>query len=80
VNYVIGRSPANERLINVAAIRSTGLTAAPAIAERVCTLVGEAGVGLGAEQPLEAPNGSVPASSFDGPWWRRTAEYRAGID
>ena len=39
VNYVIGVSAASEALVNVAAIRSTGLTASLAIAERVCELV-----------------------------------------
>jgi glycerol-3-phosphate dehydrogenase len=76
-NYVIGPSPACPALINLAAIRSTGLTAAPAIAERVCALVADAGLRLGPEQPLVPPDGSEPVGSFDDPWWRRTAEYRA---
>jgi glycerol-3-phosphate dehydrogenase len=74
-NYVIGRSAVCPALVNVAAIRSTGLTAAPAIAERVCELVAEAGIQLGPERPLEV--GGDLVSSFDGPWWRRSAEYRA---
>ncbi len=53
LNYLIGPSPACEGLINVAAIRSTGMTASPAIAERAAELVGEAGVELGDEAPLE---------------------------
>jgi glycerol-3-phosphate dehydrogenase len=72
VNYLIGRSDASAGLVNVAAIRSTGLTASLAIAERVVTIVGEAGVGLGAERPLEPG----PAPTPDGPWWRRVAENR----
>jgi glycerol-3-phosphate dehydrogenase len=71
-NYVIGPSPANRRLINVAAIRSTGLTASLGIAEHVAGLVGEAGIALGPEQPLIA----APAPELSEPWWRRTAEYR----
>ncbi len=44
VNYLIGPSPACDGLVNVAAIRSTGLTASLGIAQRVCFLVGELGV------------------------------------
>lgn len=74
VNYLIGRSRACEALINVAAIRSTGLTASLGIAERVCDLVEALGVRLGPERPLE-PGRPPPAP---GPWWRRTAEHIAG--
>jgi glycerol-3-phosphate dehydrogenase len=70
VNYLIERSRACERLINVAAIRSTGLTASLGIAERVCGLVEEAGVSLGEEAPLERI-GPVRAGV---PWWQRAAE------
>jgi glycerol-3-phosphate dehydrogenase len=72
-NYVIGPSPACPRLINVAAIRSTGLTASLGIAEHVIGLLAEQGLALGPDQPL--PPG--PAPEQRGPWWRRTAEYRA---
>lgn len=72
-NYVIGRSPACARLINAAAIRSTGLTASLGIAERVAGLVGTAGLELGPERELLP--GPHPAP--DGAWWRRTAEHRA---
>jgi glycerol-3-phosphate dehydrogenase len=58
--------------VNVAAIRSTGLTASPAIAERVCAMVAEFGVTLGPPRALEP--GSPP--SVPGPWWRRTAQHR----
>jgi glycerol-3-phosphate dehydrogenase len=75
VNYLIGRSRACHRLVNVAAIRSTGLTASLGIAERVTGIVGGLGVEMGAEQPLR--RGRVPAP--DGPWWRRTADYRARV-
>jgi glycerol-3-phosphate dehydrogenase len=72
VNYVIGRSTDSPRLVNAAAIRSTGLTASLAIAERVAEIVAETGVALGKPAPLVA--GSVARVS--GPWWRRTAEHR----
>jgi glycerol-3-phosphate dehydrogenase len=70
VNYLIGPSAASPRLVNVAAIRSTGMTASLGIAERVCTIVGGMGVALRPEQPLAT--GPPPAPP--GPWWRRTAE------
>ena len=71
VNYVIGRSPAWDRLINVAAIRSTGLTASLGIAEYVCQIV------MG--EPLPEPEPLVPGSApvLGKPWWRRTAEVHA---
>ena len=72
VNYVIGRSPAHAGLVNVAAIRSTGLTASLGIAERVGRIVAGMGVSLAAAQPLRAG----PAPAPGGPWWRRVAEYR----
>jgi glycerol-3-phosphate dehydrogenase len=73
VNYLIGHSPACRGLVNVAAIRSTGLTASLGIAEHVTGLVEELGVSLGDERPLEP----APPPPCEGPWWRRTAEYRA---
>jgi glycerol-3-phosphate dehydrogenase len=71
-NYVIGPSPAFPGLINVAAIRSTGLTASLGIAEHVAGLVAEHGIELGPERPPTAP--TVRAG---GPWWRRTADRYA---
>ena len=68
VNYVVGRSAANERLVNVAAIRSTGLTASLGIAERVCEILELDGE----PEPLRAGPPVEP-----GEWWRRTAEVRA---
>jgi glycerol-3-phosphate dehydrogenase len=73
VNYVIGRSRADERLVNVAAIRSTGLSASLGIAERVCTIVAELGIELGAERELRP---GTP-ERLTGSWWRRTAEHMA---
>jgi glycerol-3-phosphate dehydrogenase len=70
VNYVIGPSAACDRLVNVAAVRSTGLTASLGIAERVCELVAGLGVRLGPEQPLEPGPAPAPAA----PWWRRAAQ------
>jgi glycerol-3-phosphate dehydrogenase len=71
VNYVIGPSPACPGLINVAAIRSTGLSASLGIAEHVAGLVAEAGVPLGPDRPL-AP-GVVERAPQE--WWRRTARH-----
>jgi glycerol-3-phosphate dehydrogenase len=73
VNYVVGPSHACPRLVNVAAIRSTGLTASLGIAQRVVEIVASLGVKLGTERELEGVAGPSPA----GPWWRRTAAYRA---
>jgi glycerol-3-phosphate dehydrogenase len=62
VNYVIGR--ASDELVNVAAIRSTGLTASLGIAEYVAELVLPGAV----ERPL--PPVTVPPTRE--PWWRRS--------
>jgi glycerol-3-phosphate dehydrogenase len=70
-NYVVRRSEADERLIHAAAIRSTGLTASLAIAERVVAL---AGLDAEPEEPLRA---GAPWITGGGPWWRRTAERAA---
>ena len=68
-NYVIGPSPACSRLINVAAIRSTGLTASLGIAEHVVGLLADGGLELGDERQLPA----VERTETDEPWWRRAA-------
>jgi glycerol-3-phosphate dehydrogenase len=73
VNFLIGPSEACDGLVNVAAIRSTGLTASLGIAERVCRLVDGLGLRLERECPLECAEPSRPAV----PWWRRTAEHVA---
>jgi glycerol-3-phosphate dehydrogenase len=75
VNYLIGPAPTCPRLVNVAAIRSTGLTASLGIAERVSEIVGSLGVRLGATAALRGG----PIARSGGPWWRRTAEYRAEV-
>jgi glycerol-3-phosphate dehydrogenase len=73
VNYVVGISQASDRLINVAAIRSTGLTVSLAIAERACELAARVGVPVGSERPLA----SGVSIGGDGPWWCRVADYRS---
>jgi glycerol-3-phosphate dehydrogenase len=73
VNYVIGPSAAEPRLINAAAIRSTGLSASLGIAERIASFVEAAGIALGDER--EASAGERHA--FGGPWWQRTARAKA---
>jgi glycerol-3-phosphate dehydrogenase len=62
VNYLIRR--ASDQLINVAAIRSTGLTASLGIAEYVADLIAPGA----AERPL--PRVTVPEPKE--PWWRRS--------
>jgi glycerol-3-phosphate dehydrogenase len=61
VNYVIGRSQACPALVNVAAIRSTGLSASLGIAEHVVQLLG-----------VETPESPLPevAAVVSGEWWR----------
>ena len=60
-NYVIGR--ATPELLNVAAIRSTGLTASLGIAEHVAEMIAP-GVAEAPLEPVEIP----PTRE---PWWRR---------
>ena len=75
VNYVIGPARTCPRLVHVAAIRSTGLSASLGIAERVTDIVGSLGVQL---RPRAALKGG-PSPHGSGPWWRRTADYRAEV-
>jgi glycerol-3-phosphate dehydrogenase len=73
VNYVIGPSSACPRLVNVAAIRSTGLTASLGIGAHVAELLADLGVQVGPERdPAPAPGPHNSAA----PWWRRTAQHR----
>jgi glycerol-3-phosphate dehydrogenase len=74
-NYVIGPSSVCPGLVNVAAIRSTGLSASLGIGEHVAGLVPALGISLGPERRLPA----VRAPGGEGPWWRRTARYRSGV-
>lgn len=71
-NYVIAPSEACPGLVNVAAIRSTGLTASLGIAERVAGIVAGLGARLGDREPLRP----APTPLSPGPWWRRVAEHR----
>ena len=71
VNYLIERSRSCPRLVHVAAIRSTGLSACLGIAEHVLGLVAETGVPLGPEQALPA----MEPVEVTTPWWRRSAEH-----
>jgi glycerol-3-phosphate dehydrogenase len=75
VNYLIAPSGACHRLINVAAIRSTGLSASLGIAEHVMRLLAESGIELA--PPQEPAAGRFPSPSL-GPWWLRTARERVG--
>jgi glycerol-3-phosphate dehydrogenase len=75
VNYVIGPAPSCPQFVHVAAIRSTGLTASLGIAQRVAEIVQSLGVPLGPERPLIGG----PTRAPGGPWWRRTADYRAEV-
>ena len=70
-NYVIGRSEKNDRLINVAAIRSTGLTASLGIADHVAEMLPELGIEVRELRPSTVA--ATPASV--GPWWLRTARH-----
>lgn len=72
VNYVIGPSNACPGLVNVAAIRSTGLTASLGIGQRVAEIVETRGVSLGPESLLRGG----PAPRGHQPWWQRTATHR----
>src|SRR4051794_4722651 len=74
VNYVIGPSAACPGLVNVAAIRSTGLSASLGIAEHVVGLVEAQGVTLAPDRPLPASPTHAPSDE----WWRRTARHRVG--
>ncbi len=71
-NYVIGASTASSRFINVAAIRSTGLSASLGIAAYLTELLPGAGVTIGEQQPIRA--GLVDATGEF--WWQRTARFR----
>ena len=73
VNYAIGPSAACPGLVNVAAVRSTGLTASLGVAEHVAGLVAELGRGARGR----APRSRADRRRAPGAWWRRTAEFRA---
>jgi glycerol-3-phosphate dehydrogenase len=74
-NYVIGPSAACPGLVNVAAIRSTGLSASLGIGEHVAGILAARGIPLGPERPLRPS----PPPAGDRAWWRRAALYRSGL-
>jgi glycerol-3-phosphate dehydrogenase len=76
VNYVIGPARGCPALINVAAIRSTGLTASLGIGDHVARLVAAHGIELGPDRRLEPDYSRVPPPPRV-PWWRRTAQAKA---
>jgi glycerol-3-phosphate dehydrogenase len=71
VNYAIARSRAIPGVVDAGAIRSTGLTAALAIAEHVAALLVEA-AGLAPAEP--APPATLARRAPQSPWWRLAAE------
>jgi glycerol-3-phosphate dehydrogenase len=77
VNYLIGPSAACPGLINVAAIRSTGLSASLGIGEYVAKLVADQGIALGERRVLVPPE-PEPGAGASVPWWRRTASEKVG--
>jgi glycerol-3-phosphate dehydrogenase len=75
-NYWIAHSRACPGLVNVAAIRSTGLTASLGIGEYVAALVAEYGLELAPDRPL--PPGRRPGNR-ELPWWRRAGQLHAAV-
>jgi glycerol-3-phosphate dehydrogenase len=73
-NYRIGPSVPCPSLVNVAAIRSTGLTASLGIGAHVAELLPALGVDVGPEQAPAPTPAPAPASS-DLLWWQRTARH-----
>jgi glycerol-3-phosphate dehydrogenase len=69
-NYVIGVSAATDRLVNVAAIRSTGLSASLGIAAYVADLLPDLGIEMKDEL---APAPAAEGQTALGLWWQRTA-------
>ena len=81
-NYLIRASSTIDRLINVAAIRSTGLSASLGIGEYVAEILADSGLFLGDVQlPLKGDRRKLKqrAEITDSPWWLRTARYRESI-
>ncbi len=75
-NYLIDRSRQVPAMVNVAAIRSTGLTAAAGIAEHVVALLG-AGAGIDVAEPAQ-PWPELPLREPQRPWWSLAAERSGG--
>lgn len=76
-NYIIGPSAQCTALINVAAIRSTGLTASLGIADHVAQMLPRVGVQVGPGRAPAAPDG--PRASASAQWWQRTAQRQRQI-
>jgi glycerol-3-phosphate dehydrogenase len=75
-NYVIERSRTLPRLIHVAAIRSTGLSASLGIAEHVVGMLAhDRAIVPAAARALPGPT----RPRFAGPWWERAAAHHAGL-
>jgi glycerol-3-phosphate dehydrogenase len=74
VNYLIGPSRACRRVVNVAAIRSTGLSASLGIAEHVAGMIASLDIPLAPVRELVP--GAPPV--LDGPWWRRASDHWVG--
>jgi glycerol-3-phosphate dehydrogenase len=72
VNYVIGPSARCPRLINVAAIRSTGLTASLGIGAHIAELLPALDIQVG---PQRAPAPAPAPPQADISWWQRTAQH-----
>ncbi len=76
-NYLIESSPRMPRLLNVAAIRSTGLSASLGIGEYVVGLLERRGtVRTLPVRPLPAPGRPAPGSTEHEPWWARGPRQR----
>jgi glycerol-3-phosphate dehydrogenase len=71
VNYLIGPSNACPQLVNVAAIRSTGLSASLGIGDYVARLVNELGVRLGDARGLVGGEAQASPDS----WWLRASHH-----
>ncbi len=71
VNYKIAPSPEIDGLIDVAAIRSTGLSASLGIGEHVAALVAGT-AGIGRSSPPGSPRVPTPRE-VETPWWRLAA-------
>jgi len=78
-NYLIDFSQRMHRLLHVAAIRSTGLSASLGIGEYVVQLLDRREVIRPLpSRPLPAPRRIRQDSTEQRPWWARAAEHRRG--
>lgn len=73
-NYIIGPSALHPGFINVAAIRSTGLSASLGIGEYVAKILDQQGLALDNFQ-LPAPSPEASHAADRAPWWARTARH-----